>query len=161
MNIDAVIRPYQPEDWPAMDEIVRKIWRIGASYVREKQYGFQLEGKPWDDHKTEGLRREVEAQSQNWFVTEVGGRVIGFCSLHITSDARIGIVGQNGLHPDFKGRGYGSLQLRFILDELRRRGAVIAEVTTGLDEGHAAARKLYERAGFKPLIESRVYTMHL
>jgi GNAT superfamily N-acetyltransferase len=156
------IRPWQPADWPAIDQIVRRIWNIGLDYLREKRYGFQVGGRPWQERKSQAIHHEILAGPRNWYVTECDGRVIGFCSLSADPDTGIGQVGQNGVHPDFKGQGYGAKQLEFILGELRRRGMTIAEVHTGLnDDGHAAARMMYERAGFEPLFDHRTYTMKL
>jgi len=155
------IRPFRNEDWPAIGQIVKLIWNIGLDYLREKRYGFEVGGKPWYQRKAEDLRQEIRANPGDWYVTEVDGRVIGFCGLSIDPSTAIGKVGGNGIHPDYKGKGYGRGQLRFILDELRRRGMKIAEVHTALNDGHAAARKMYERAGFEPIMDSRMYTLEL
>ncbi len=155
------IRPFRAEDWLAVHDIVERIWDIGLSYVREERYGFQVGGRPWQAHKTEDIRRELFAEPAHSFVTEAGGRVVGFCCLHVDASTGIGEVGQNGVHPDYKGKGYGSRQLAFVLDELRRHGMKIAEVQTGLNEGHAPARRMYERAGFVPLIGYQRYSMDL
>ena len=152
----------RPDDWPVVEEIIRQIWNIGLDYLRESRYGFKVAGQSWQDRKTQSVRREIEANPGNWFVSEFDGRVAGFCSLSADTATGIGQVGQNGVHPDLKGKGCGSRQLAFVLDELRRRGMKIAEVHTGLnDEGHAPARKMYERAGFEPLFDHRTYCMKL
>ena len=36
-----------------------------------------------------------------------------------------------------------------------------ATVGTGLNEGHAPARRVYEKAGFEPVIEYRMYARRL
>ncbi len=161
MDEVGIIRPFRPEDWPAVEDIVRRIWDIGLSYVRERRYGFRVGGKAWDEHKTEDIRQELFAEPDNSFVTEVDGQVVGFCCLHPDASTGIGEVGQNGVHPNFKGRGYGARQLRFVLDELRRRGMKVAEVQTGLNDGHAPARRMYERAGFEPLLGYQRYGLDL
>ena len=162
MNSNYVIRPYRPEDWPAIEEIVKLIWTIGIDYIREKKYGYQIEGRPWHEHKLIAMRADIQARPDCWFVTEMEGRVVGFCSFDVKQDKGIGEVGLNGLHPDMRGKGYGTLQLQFVLNELRKRGMKIAEVVTGRsDEGHAPARKLYEKAGFVPLFDNQLYWMKL
>jgi len=161
MSESADIRPMRPEDWPAVEAIVRRIWNIGLDYLREQRYGIQVGGKPWDQRKVEALKAEAFSGLDDWFVTEAEGRVVGFCSAHSDSSTGIGQVGQNGVHPDVQGTGVGSRQLAFVLEELRRRGMTIAEVQTGLNDGHAAARKMYERAGFEPLFDARTYGMTL
>ena len=153
----ARIRPFQPADQPAIDDIVKLIWHIGLNCLREKQYGFLIGGKTWQERKVEEIHQAIAAEPDGWYVTEIDGRVIGFCSFSADPAAGIGHVGQNGIHPDFKGQGYGARQLEFVLDQLRQRGMKIVEVNTGLNEGHAPARRMYERAGFIPLFDSRIY----
>ena len=161
MGETAKIRPFREADWAAVKRITKAIWGIGLDAVRQERYGFQVGGRPWQDRKAESLRSSISANPQDWFVTELDGRVIGFCSLSADASTGIGTVGQNGIEPEYGDRGYGSRQLQFILEELRGRGMKIAEVHTGLNEGHAPARKMYERAGFEPLFDHRTYTLGL
>ncbi len=161
MNEDPVIRPFRPEDWPAVEDIVRRIWDIGLAYVRERRYGRRIADRPWQDHKIPDVREELFAEPEHAFVSELDGRVIGFCCYRLDASGGIGEVGQNGVHPDFRGQGYGARQLAFVLEELRRAGMTIAEVQTGLNDGHAPARRMYERVGFEPLIGYQRYCLDL
>jgi GNAT superfamily N-acetyltransferase len=156
-----VIRPLRPEDWPAIEAMIKRIWAIGVDFLREQTYGFQVAGKPWHERKAPAVRQELYDQAAHSFVTEIDGQVIGFCCLHLDPSTGIGEVGHNGVHPDYRGKGYGARQLRFILGELRRQGMRIAEVQTALNEGHAPARRMYEGAGFKPLIAFQRYYLDL
>ena len=70
-------------------------------------------------------------------------------------------MGYNGVHPDFRGQGIGTEIVRRVLQEIRSAGMRIAAVTTGLNEGHTAARAVYEKLGFQPLTRSVYYTMEL
>ena len=156
------IRPMRPDDWPAIEEIIRLIWDIGLDYLREQRYGFEVGGRAWHERKADSMRGDIGRNPGDWFVTESPeGRVIGFCSLRADETTGIGEVGHNGLHPDCRGKGLGSAQLRFSLAELCRRGMAKAEVQTVLNEGHAPARRMYERAGFEPVVSFRRYTMDL
>ncbi len=161
MTDDGTIRPVHEDDWPAIKDIVEQIWDIGLSYWREQTYGYQIGGKPWQHHKTSEIYAELFAQPGNSYVTEVNGQVIGFCCLLMDPSTGIGEVGHNGVRPDCRGKGYGTRQLEFILDEMRRRGMKIAEVQTATNEKHAPARRMYERAGFQPIIGFQRYWMRL
>ena len=161
MHIYCKIRAFDAKDWPAIAEIVRLIWNIGLNYLREKRYGFLVAGKSWHHHKVNSIKKYFFKHPENCFITEVKGRVIGFCSMSFDYETKIGQVGENGIHPDYRGKGYGSKQVQFILSQLRENGMKIAEVQTGLNDGHAAARKMYEHAGFKPIIESCRYYLTL
>jgi hypothetical protein len=44
---------------------------------------------------------------------------------------------------------------------MREAGMTHATVGTGLNEGHAPARRMYEKAGFEPVIEYRMYARKL
>ena len=43
------------------------------------------------------------------------------------------------------------------LEEMRQEGMIAVTVSTGLDEGHAPARRAYERAGFEKHLDSVTY----
>ncbi len=161
MTDEATIRPIHQDDWPAVKAIVEQIWDIGLTYWREQMYGGQIGGRPWQHYKTAEVYAELFAPSANSYVTEVDGEVIGFCCMLLDAKTGIGEVGHNGVHPDFRGQGYGSRQLRFVLDEMRRRGMSIAEVQTATNEGHAPARRMYEGAGLQPIIGFQRYWMRL
>jgi GNAT superfamily N-acetyltransferase len=154
------IRRYVPTDWPRLEEIITKIWSIGLDHLRESRYGHLIGGKPWHQWKCEAIRSHT-VKNPNYFVTEVDGRVIGFCSYVIDSSTNIGEVTANGVDPDFVGKGHGERQLAYVLDQLKASGVEIVEVTTALNDGHSPARRMYERAGFEPLLDSRRYTMKL
>jgi GNAT superfamily N-acetyltransferase len=130
-------------------------------YEREKRYGFLVGGKSWQDRKSESIKREILSNPQHWYVTEIEGKVIGFCSYFANEETKIGIVGQNGIDPEYAGKGIGGMQLQFVLDKMRQEGMKVIEVHTGLNDRHAPARRMYERAGFVPLMDSRMYYMKL
>ena len=55
----------------------------------------------------------------------------------------------------------GGRQRERALEILRAAGMQVACVGTGLNEGHAPARRMYEKAGFEPVIEYRMYSRRL
>ena len=57
-------------------------------------------------------------------------------------------IEDNSVGADFAGKGIGSFMYRYIITEAKRRGAKYAAVCTGLDDGHAPARRAYEKSGF-------------
>ncbi len=155
------IRPFQGPDWPAIREIVIRLWAMGLDCTREKRYGFLIGGVTWQERKTQAIHTRILAKPDDWFVSTLDGRVIGFCSLSVDATTRIGEVGHNGVHPDYQRRGVGSRQLKFMLVKLREAGMRIAELQTGLNDGHAPARRMYEAAGFETLFEDRRYILKL
>jgi GNAT superfamily N-acetyltransferase len=53
--------------------------------------------------------------------------------------------------PDHQGHGVGTALTGFATDWLRGAGMQVAMVETGGDSGHAPARRVYEKADYRPL----------
>ena len=89
----------------------------------------------------------------------IGGQLAGFCSWYI-SDApggKCGVVGLNGVSNAFKGRRLGLVMQNYIVKDMLENDVKYSKVLTGLDDGHAPARKTYERSGFDKSIPSIRY----
>lgn len=110
--------------------------------------------------------REVEAQhallaslctaDSGWevHVAEVPGTVVGFVAIQLDHARGIGEIGLNAVHPAHAGRGFGTSMYRFALARMKAAGMRAATVSTGGDDGHAAARRAHEKAGFSARIPS-------
>ena len=55
------------------------------------------------------------------------------------------------MHPEFQKRGIATLLNRAALDEMKAAGVKLAVAETGGDDGHAPARRAYEKAGYTGL----------
>ena len=62
-----------------------------------------------------------------------------------------------GVHADFRRRGIGTRLNRFAIELMKGAGMILAVVGTGGDEGHAPARRCYEKAGYTGLPLMRYY----
>lgn len=145
---EILIRPATAEDTDALVAIALSEWQAIYDGYRE-QMGEEIFGIFYPDPRAdkEGqIRRNVA--SGNCFVTECDGRIAGFIHYLYDEASRIGTISNNAVSHEFRGRGIGPRQYEFIFDLLRRKGAAGVRVTTGLDEGHAPARRAYEKAGF-------------
>jgi ribosomal protein S18 acetylase RimI-like enzyme len=90
-------------------------------------------------------------------VAEVDGVVAGFLSYEINDETKIGEVQLLAVHPAYQNDGIGTeLNLR-ALQIFKARGMKLAVVGTGGDEGHAPARRSYEKAGYTGLPAVRYY----
>lgn len=65
----------------------------------------------------------------------------------VTGGSGLAYVSSVATHPSYRGRGLGALVTRLALVEGVRSGASLAYL--GVFEGNAAARRLYERLGFR------------
>ena len=88
-----------------------------------------------------------EVLEDRTFVAELDGVVCGFASYRI--DGTTGVVGHNAVMPEYKGRGIAGKLYEQVFEQFRIHGCTLATVLTGLDDGHAPARKAYEKMGFE------------
>jgi len=117
-----MIRTCRPGDLAAVVDIANRAWRpINAAY--RAAYGDEL------------------------FNLLFPG-IVGFCNYWFDEEKKIGTIGYNAVDPDCGLKGIGQAMYKAVLEEFRKRGMCYANVHTGLDEGHAPARRAYKRAGF-------------
>jgi ribosomal protein S18 acetylase RimI-like enzyme len=95
------------------------------------------------------------------FATECDGQVVGFLTWYLPGPEGVGEIGNNAVHPDWQGRGVGGAQCRAALEQFRGMGLTSATVYTGLDDGHAPARAMYEKSGFNLTTPHVKYFMEL
>ena len=101
------------------------------------------------------LARLCDSKSpEKVYVALLNGNIVGFVSIALDEEKRIGEIGLNAVHPDYSGRGVGTLLYEFAIGEMKRAGMGVAVVATGGDPSHAPARRAYEKVGFGPSIPS-------
>lgn len=111
----------------------------------------------WEEKKAESVINQIgKGQS---FVALVGDRVVGFAGYRL--DGQCGVISNNAVDPEFRGRGIAGLLYAKCLEEMRKAGMKYARVHTGLDDGHAPARRAYEKAGFQKNLPSVMYYQEL
>ncbi|MFQ6098373.1 MAG: GNAT family N-acetyltransferase, partial [Armatimonadota bacterium] len=101
--------------------------------------------------KAAEVRGHAEAHPEWTLVAQLAdGRIVGFVTFRIDSDARAGLghIGNNAVHPEHQGRGIGKALYERSMRAMREKGVRWVELVTGLDEGHAPARRAYEKCGF-------------
>jgi len=91
------------------------------------------------------------------WVAEVDGRVVGFVAYEFNQQSKIGEVQLLAVHPEYQNQGIGTQLNLFALQMLKDGGMKLADVGTGGDEGHAPARRSYEKAGYTGLPLVRYY----
>ncbi len=110
----------------------------------------------------EGQRRAVEdvcaSQKTRVWVAEADGVPAGFVAVELHHPERhMGEISMLAVDPDFQGGGVGTALTEFALDRLKDAGMALAMVETGGDPGHAAARRVYEKAGYTHLSIARYF----
>ena len=95
------------------------------------------------------------------YVALLDGKVVGYISYHIHEETKTGEIVGNAVSAEARGMGIGPKMYQFVLDKMREEGMIFARVHTGLDDGHAPARRAYEKAGFEKNLPSVDYFMKL
>lgn len=146
------IRRAVQEDMDRVGEIARQAWvrihKSAAEIMGEEMHGVLCAG--WEAQKEAAVRGHQE-RYPDWFrVVEAveTGEVVAFVTFRIDGARSLGTIGNNAVAPEAQGRGVGTAMYRYVLDLFREAGLRFASVGTGLDEGHAPARRAYEKAGF-------------
>jgi GNAT superfamily N-acetyltransferase len=103
----------------------------------------------------EGICKDKEKNSV--LVAEMDGKVLGFLSYVLHEENATGEVQLLAVHPEYQNLGIGTELNLIALQKMRAAGMKVAEVGTGGDEGHAPARRSYEKAGYIPLPLVRYY----
>ncbi len=103
------------------------------------------------------VEKIIQDEKMNTWVAEVDGKVVGFVVYELNHDAKIGEVQLLAVHPENQNHGIGTELNFFALQKLKEGGMKLAVVGTGGDEGHAPARRSYEKAGYTGLPLVRYY----
>ena len=102
----------------------------------------------WQEQKTK-QNHDLFGEHPEWvWVLEQNSDIIGFVTFKINYERSLGIIDNNGVLPQYAGKGLGKFMYRYVLDYFRKEGLNIAFVETGLDDPHIPARKAYEGVGF-------------
>ncbi|MGD9497219.1 MAG: N-acetyltransferase family protein [Armatimonadota bacterium] len=154
------MRPATLDDMPRLQEIVREVWAIGSDFTLEEKYG-SVGDEAWDRWLVPKVMSRLWDEIDRTLVTEVDGHIAGFISYALDGARRVGTIHYNAVAAGFQGQGIGSAQVQRVLAIFREAGMRIACVGTGLNQGHAPARRMYEKAGFEPVIDYRMYARQL
>jgi len=91
------------------------------------------------------------------WVAEVDLKVVGFVAYKINEKSKTGEVQLLAVHPEYQNHGIGTELNLFALEKFKENCMKLAVVGTGGDEGHAPARRSYEKAGYTGLPLVRYY----
>jgi ribosomal protein S18 acetylase RimI-like enzyme len=108
-----------------------------------------LHGGDWRVHQEREVRETLARDGMRTWVADEDGRVAGFVSAAVVDPRRlIGEIAMLAVDPASQRHGIGSELTEIATEWLRESGMRVALLGTGGDEGHAPARRVYDRAGF-------------
>ncbi len=143
-GIELLIREGRADDRPFVTE-------LGKSTMTDSVAPFRHVNHSLLEASYEGLLDFVFGQSHVLILAESGGRRAGFVLMLDAMPDEVtrmpqGFVAYMAVEPSMRGRGIGSRLLAAAEEESRRRG--LPYMGLMVTEHNAAARALYERAGY-------------
>jgi ribosomal protein S18 acetylase RimI-like enzyme len=102
----------------------------------------------WRKSQAEVVEQICTDQENHVLVAEVDGNVAGFLAYELREKDATGQVQLLAVHPKYQNHGIGTELNTIALQKMKAAGMKLAEVGTGGDEGHAPARRSYEKAGY-------------
>ncbi len=158
-----LVRLGRPEEITTACEIAKLAWEPIYEYRREKMGDvlFNHLFADWREGKAREISSLCEQCPQQFLVVEVDGDIKGFATFLLDEEKSMGIIGNNAVHPEAQGQGLGKLLHQSVMAEFRKRGLKCAQVLTGLDPVHDAARGSYLKAGFTCSFEYGIFHCEL
>ena len=113
----------------------------------------------WEQTQAAAVRAVCLDAENDVRVACVDDHVAGFVAVGLVAEdaARAGEIHMIAVDPEHQRAGVGSVLMRQALAVADSHGVELAVIATGGDPGHAPARALYERFGFRPLPGVRYY----
>ncbi len=120
------------------------------------EFAFRLTShEKWSDIKSDFLAL-ISYSNETAFIMENKDKKIGMISAIDYGD--FGFIGSLIIHPDFRGKGYGTTLLEFGVEKLQKEGARLVML-----DAVQEAIPIYEKLGFKTLYKSHRFrgTIHI
>jgi ribosomal protein S18 acetylase RimI-like enzyme len=154
------IRPFHHEDLDAIASLSLLAWEpVFAAW--EQILGPELYPlaifPDWRKSQKEAVEKACLDETMTTWVAEVEHNVAGFLVLALNDTDKVGEVYMLAVHPDYQNRGIGTELNLMALRKMTEAGMKLAVVGTGGDDGHAPARRAYEKVGYTGLPAVRYY----
>lgn len=156
----ADIRPYTEADLEAIVDLSLLAWdpvfTAWQQILGPELYPIAIY-PDWRKSQKEVVERYCQDEVNNTWVAVVDDNVVGFVAYNLNMESKTGEVQLLAVHPDHQNQGIGTELNLFAIDKMVEAGMKLAVVGTGGDEGHAPARRSYEKAGYIGLPLVRYY----
>jgi len=160
---ELTIGPAQPNDVDAVCGIAQVAWEPIHDHMVHA-LGDDLHevlSPSWKEAKARQIRRQFDDMPDWVLVVRDAAAVVAFVTFAIDAEKSVGTIRNNAVGRDHQGRGIATAMYQHVLSLFREAGLRYASVTTGLDPGHAPARKAYGKAGFNLRREDVTYYQRL
>jgi ribosomal protein S18 acetylase RimI-like enzyme len=110
----------------------------------------------WRKSQAEGVEGACRATDKyHTLVAELDGRVVGFIAYELKGET--GEVVLLAVHPESQEQGIATQLNQAALEQMKAAGMKMAVAETGGEDGHAPARRAYEKAGYTGLPIARYF----
>jgi ribosomal protein S18 acetylase RimI-like enzyme len=155
------IREYDPADHDAVVALSLRAWAPNFASM-EAVLGAELHtrqhGTDWREYQARSVSEALSASPDSTWVAQVGGAIVGFVVATIADrEQRLGEIFMLAVDPAAQRHGVGRALTDHATAWLREAGMAVAMIGTGGDPGHAAARHLYEQAGYRLMPIARYF----
>jgi ribosomal protein S18 acetylase RimI-like enzyme len=144
------LRPGTEQDLPALQLVnLAAFGPIDESFAQI--LGSEICPLVYPDWQTSQQRELAELFDQpnvTIIVAEADFLVVGFVIVELNNETKVGELSMLAVHPDARRVGIGAKLNELALQIMRDAGMKLAELGTGGDRAHAAARRSYGRAGY-------------
>lgn len=147
------IRACEDADRDAVVALALRAWApvfAAVEAVLGPEINTRLHGEDWRVHQARAVSEALAAPANRSWCAHADGRVSGFVVATVADEERrIGEIVMVAVDPPAQRRGIGRALTDHATAWLRDAGMRVAAIGTGGDPGHAPARALYERAGYR------------
>lgn len=144
-----MIRPFQATDRDAVVDFAVRAWApVFASIKAALDPDFYALSYPggWETNQRAAVAASLE--SEHAWVWQDDEAPVGFVTVKLDAESKLGEIYMIAVDPDHQQKGIARALTDFAVEQMREAGMTMAMVETGLDDGHAPARRTYEKAGF-------------
>ncbi len=159
-ELDVTVRYARREDVAAIGRITKLAFEdVSQDKIEEAFFGTELGGKPWHEYKCARVSQFCLDHLDQVIVAETGGRVVGYATYYADRTKAIAEIADNAVHPEFQGRGIGTLLQRELNRIMLDAGFTRFKVSTCSND--IAAQRVYEKLGFERCSEIYHYLRKL
>lgn len=146
-SLTRAIRKYREGDLECLKDIVRDVFGPGSiDFHLERHFGL-VAGMSWQERKVRHLEWDLAAEGGEIFVSERKGRVIGFITVVLDIEAKIGRMVNLAVARECQDRGVAHQLIERGLEYMTESGMAVAKIET-LDGNHKGEH-IFPSMGFK------------
>ncbi|MDY7104075.1 MAG: GNAT family N-acetyltransferase [Actinomycetota bacterium] len=156
---DVDVRVFGADDTEAVVALSLEAWAPVFASLREALGPrlFELMHTDWRADQRKAVEEVLADDEVRTWVAVIDDRPVGFTSVKLDDDSRMGELYMIAVDPSAQNRGIGTMLTRWSEARMAEAGMTLAMIDTGGDPGHAPARRAYEKAGFTLLPIARYF----